>query len=274
MSTSVHKPVFAVLGLLTAATLAVGSYSTFAWYSVKTNISVSSQTISISTAKPDMGELLFQEATLIKPVVANPALTVTNGAFTDLDSKLKSAGFRFASVSSADGENFATKEGNTVKPVTEGYIQIKIKASYSGMHKFRTNMELTMGNVSCGGIEKPQWLRANLKQYKAEKLSTKFPLVGIEGIAINGAIFANEFPDQPKGYDTSSVENDPFAALQNTFVCGEDVAISYADYGVFDSGNTFYVLSLWLEGTVADNQENLDQSQISFALSLTADKVN
>lgn len=252
--------------------LAVGSYSTFAWYSVKTSISVSSQTISISTAKPDMGELTLSEARLLAPAVASPVLTVNNGAFTDLNTKLSEAGFRFLALSTVGGQRFATQVGGVYSEASNGFIQILIKAHYSGMKKWNTNIEADLGILKdANGTDQPNWLRMQVAQYTTSELTAKCQTKVGSSTSEDGVIFANGYPATAKGYDLNiQASSLRLQTLDNNLLCGQ-TAVTTISKGV-DSGVTYYVISFCLEGTVGNNQENLPEQNIIFSVSLTAEK--
>lgn len=284
------KPLFVALSLLSSAVLAVGAYSTFAWYSVKVNISVSSQTVSISTAAPDMGSLTFDSAYLLKPLINGTysTLTVENGAFTDLNAKLQAAHFAFDAVSTSDGQQFATKYPgySNFTTVDSGYVQFAIKARFDDMSngtstRFKTNIDVTMGSLTVGGQSKPRWLRMHVIQTKSFTLANPTPYVAIINMTsnqaadyIDGAIFANEFPNNPKGYDSATIPS-RLEALNNTYVCGVDTAVTDTGNSAYHTsgGYTWYIFSLYLEGTVDDDMDSLPAQNISFSISLTGEKV-
>ena len=209
-------------------------------------------------------------------------LTVSNGSFTDLNTKLTAAKFRFSALSTHDGLTFAASyDGTHFTETNEGYIQFAIKANFAQMQKFRTNVEVEMGNISINDVAKPRWLRMHVLQRKTIDLNTNpitlgaiFSTTTNTSGAYDGAIFANQFPNTPKGYD-SAMPGTKLSTLGNAYVCGTDTAtMTTGNSYLSDSGSTWYIFTLYLEGTVGDDMQSIPAQNITFDISLTAEKIS
>ena len=269
-----HSRLLLFLSLSTTFTLTLGAIpATYAWYRLvaPVSISVASATATITVAKPDYGGTLTLQSWHVLTPSIGQLPTNTDGARTTTP-------FYLTPVSTADGSSFYYKRADKDFVLTsDGYYRFLLRFNFSNFPSglsLRLRVHLT--NPKQNGEDRPTWLRLHLNAYQAYNLDTQSaPVNGILAKwQYDGYFVANEFP---KNYQGKNIVK----GIKNTkgqLSTGSLKALDASDVIVIDNkraayaaptnGDIYVLGTLYLEGTMADNQdENLTLKDISLRLS-------
>lgn len=243
------------IATLVLTALCVGALipSSLAWYSVSTNISVSSSSVLISTADPNYGVFDLQHLYILQPDMGQVDLSQPAEVPVDL-----------FPVSTIDGLEYSTKPHDTAFRFEEGKFRFLAHGTFSEMTEgLRLNFYFDVGVPTVGGIQHPDWIRVHLMVSGGFDFSTNTPTGRTK--SPTGWLLTREYPSgiqgmKPNGdlWYISTLVPEP---LDASFSINWTTTDNYITYG-----NLYFMVTVYLEGTKANAP--IDHGNFPFSMTV------